>query len=172
MTASGGQPAESRNPEVWKPRRDNIVAETGHDAYRERGHIADPAVCPECRAVYLKGRWHWAPAPRGAAEHTCPACRRIADAYPAGFLSIGGPYFAAHRTELLNLVRNQETAEKDEHPLNRIMTLEEGSDGLEITTTDVHLPRRIGEALHDAHAGTIEVEYAEDDTVARVRWRR
>jgi hypothetical protein len=36
------------------------------------------------------------------------------------------------------------------------MQIEEQVDGILITTTDIHLPRRIGEALHRAYQGEIE----------------
>jgi hypothetical protein len=56
----------------------------------------------------------------------------------------------------LSIWRNLEQAEKQEHPLNRIMTIErEEPDTLVITTTDVHLPRRIGTAIHHAFHGDL-----------------
>ena len=48
--------------------------------------------------------------------------------------------------ELINLARNEEAAEKSEHPLNRIASIEQVDAGIVIKTTDIHLPRRIGEA--------------------------
>lgn len=38
-----------------------------------------------------------------------------------------------------------------EHPLSRIMGIERRPEGLVISTTDTHLPRRIGEALKHAY---------------------
>ena len=35
--------------------------------------------------------------------------------------------------------------EKREHPLNRIMAIEREGDALVVKTTDIHLPRRIGD---------------------------
>jgi hypothetical protein len=49
---------------------------------------------------------------------------------------------------------------------------DEGDDGLVITTTDVHLPRRIGEAVHHAFHGDLKVHYDEENYFARVDWHR
>ena len=55
-----------------------------------------------------------------------------------------GPVLSAHRKEVLGLVRNVEKAEREEHCQNRIMAIEESEkDALVVTTTDIHLPRRI-----------------------------
>ena len=41
-----------------------------------------------------------------------------------------------------------------------------------ITTTDVHLPRRIGEALKDAHQGELDVRFGDNEYSVRVVWHR
>jgi hypothetical protein len=41
-----------------------------------------------------------------------------------------------------------------------------------ITTTDIHLPRRIGEALHRAYEGDLDFHYEEEAYSIRVTWRR
>lgn len=41
-----------------------------------------------------------------------------------------------------------------------------------VTTTDVHLPRRIGEALHHAYAGDLDFHYDKDAYYVRVAWKR
>ncbi len=164
---------QARNVTPWTHPRQTAIADTGHDSYREREHFPEPTVCPGCHAVYEEGRWTWATAPGRAEEHVCPACRRIADDYPAGFLTLSGPFFALRHAEIVNLITNEAKAESLEHPLNRIMDMQESETGeLSVTTTDVHLPRRIGEVLHGAFRGELDYEYLEDETVARVSWRR
>ena len=63
----------------------------------------------------------------------CPACRRIADRYPAGEVLIGGTFAAAHRAEIESLVRHTADKEGGEHPLHRIMSLRRKAGGLEVT---------------------------------------
>jgi hypothetical protein len=73
---------------------------------------------------------------------------------------------------MLNVVRHQEARAKAEHPLERIMGIEDQESGILITTTDIHLARRIGEALHHAYHGELDFRYAEEGSILRVRWER
>jgi len=142
-----------------------------HDSYKLRKKLPEPTVCSRCGAVFHKGHWSWAARPARAHEVICPACHRIADRYPAGVLNLSGPFLTSHRREVLNAVRHQEREAKKEHPLCRIMGIEESDGQVEITTTDTHLPRRIGEALWHAYHGKLDLHYAEDARLLRVFWR-
>ncbi len=164
--------AQSKPPIVRKVRKDRRVQGPTDDTYRSRGKLPEPTVCPTCGAVYHDGRWTWAERPAGAHEETCPACHRTHDRYPAGFVTVSGPFFETHREEIVSLARNEESAAKAEHPLRRIMAIEEHPDRLVITTTDTHLPRGIGEALSRAYHGTLDLKYAEDQRLVRVAWAR
>lgn len=163
----------ARNVTPWTRPRQAVIADTGHDSYRDREHFPEPTVCTGCHAVFEEGRWTWAKPSKAADERVCPACRRIADDYPAGFLTLSGSFLDEHRTDILNLIENEANAESREHPLHRIMDMEDDeAGGLLVRTTDVHLPRRIGEALHGAFHGELDYEYLEDETVVRVTWQR
>jgi len=41
-----------------------------------------------------------------------------------------------------------------------------------ISTTDTHLPQRIGEALHHAYQGELHLRYSKDQQFIRVLWVR
>jgi hypothetical protein len=110
--------------------------------------------------------------PPAASNDLCPACHRIKDNYPAGEITLGGAFFAAHREEILRLVRNEGAAETAEHALHRIMGIEQGPAETVVTTTDIHLPRRIGHALEHAYKGEMEIHFDEEGHFARVKWRR
>lgn len=153
-------------------RRDRLLEESRHDAYKLRHKLAEPTVCPQCGAVFHTGRWQWLPRPAQAHEEKCPACHRIQDEFPAGFVTVGGAFFKEHREELLRLVRNEEARAKTEHPLKRIMKIEDQDDGTLITTTDIHLARGIGEALHHAYQGELDFHYHEQENLLRVAWER
>jgi len=71
---------------------------------------------------------------------------------------------------MIRLARHHEEAEKNEHPLNRIMSIEEDTHGIVINTTDIHLPRRIGEAVKRAFHGEIDAQFEEDGYFVRVNW--
>ena len=153
-------------------RRDNIFQERVHDTYKVKGKLSEPTVCPHCGAVYHEGRWQWLQAPTEAHQVTCPACHRVQDHYPAGFLTLQGAFFVAHRDEIMHLVHNTEEREKEAHPLKRIMAIEEKDETALITTTDIHLARGIGEAVHHAYQGELEFHYNQDENLLRVNWAR
>lgn len=153
-------------------RQDTILQERIDDAYKVKGKLPEPAVCPQCNAVYQKGRWQWIEAPANASPHTCPACQRIRDTYPAGYVTLEGDFFNSHRNEILQLIQNFEKKEKAGHPLQRIIAIEEQNGGLLITTTDIHLARGLGEAVHNACQGDLDYHYNENENLLRVYWSR
>ncbi|MBI5855080.1 MAG: ATPase [Nitrospirae bacterium] len=152
--------------------RTRMVQEVRHDTYKLRGKLKEPTVCRTCGAVFHKGRWTWGKKPAGASATTCAACARTHDRNPAGLLTVKGPYAREHRRELLNLARREERKANSEHPFSRIMTIEEAKDGFVVQTTDTHLARRIGEALHHAHDGTFTFRYREAAALLRAFWKR
>ena len=81
-----------------------------------------------------------------------------------------GSFAEAHKEEMLRLARHQEEVEKKEHPLNRIMSIEEDAEGITINTTDIHLPRRIGETIERAFHGKLAAHFEEDGYFVRVNW--
>jgi hypothetical protein len=156
------------------PHLQGRFAEHIHDPYKTRRKLQDPTTCRECGALYHKGRWTWpsSPTPADVPQQTCQACHRIRDRCPAGWLTVKGDFVNAHRDELFHTVRHQEQLEKSEHPLHRIMGVEDQEDGFVVTTTDIHLPRRIGEALRRAYHGSLDFHYDEEAYLLRVTWTR
>ena len=96
----------------------------------------------------------------------CPACEPIRERAPSGVLLLTGEIVVRHRDHVLGLARNEEVRLKAEHPSARIIKIEDRTDapeGVVITTTDPHLARRIGEALHHAHRDTFACRYEENE---------
>jgi hypothetical protein len=154
-------------------RRDRLIQEAVHDSYKNKGKLSDPTLCTECGAVFHGGRWQWLPKPEKKAEETvCPACHRIRDGFPAGYVTITGDFIAAHEEEIMQLMRNHEAREKAAHPLQRIMAIEKTKFSTVVTTTDVHLARGIGDALHHAYQGELEFHYNQQENLLRVNWSR
>ena len=150
-----------------------ILAEREHDPYRDRRKPGEPSACPDCGAVFHEGRWSWGEAPPAAHAQMCPACRRVRDRLPAGFLTLEGEFVTAHRTEIMGLVQAHARQVREEHPLQRLMGVEDREDGsCLLTTTDPHLARGLGEALHQAWRGDLAFHYEQGQTLLRVRWRR
>lgn len=153
-------------------RQDRLLKQKRHDAYRERGKLREPTICPECGALFANGRWCWATPPAKTNETLCPACRRTLDNLPAGYIELKGDFFREHYDEILNLTRNIEKQEKNERPLERIMAISDQKDHTMVTTTGVHIARRIGEALSRSYNGDFSFQYADEEKSIRVCWRR
>jgi NMD protein affecting ribosome stability and mRNA decay len=153
-------------------RKDRLVREKRHDVYRLEKKLPEPSKCIECGVVFTEGRWSWAEVPAVEKTTTCPACQRIADNVPAGILTLRGSFLEEHREEVIGLIRNVEALEKGEHPLERIMTLDDSADGLEVRTTGVHVARRIGDALGRSYQGDLSFTYGDGEKTIQVSWRR
>ena len=165
MKAGRGEPRSQR--------REQLQDDPRHDAYKSKGKLPDPTRCPECGVMFRKGRWTWSGEPGETAhEQLCPACQRIRDGYPAGYVSLVGEYLAAHRDEILNLAKNCEAKEKAEHPLQRIIAIKDIEGGVMVTTTDAHLARRIAENIHDACKGSLALQYNKEENLLRATWTR
>ncbi|MGA7802565.1 MAG: BCAM0308 family protein [Gammaproteobacteria bacterium] len=153
-------------------RRDRLLRELEHDPYKSKEKLPEPTQCPECRAFFHRGRWQWGEAPADAHQRLCPACQRTRDHVPAGLVTLSGAFFQEHREEIMQLVRNVEEKEKAEHPLDRIMEIEDRDDGVAMAFTDAHLARGVGEAVRHAYQGELELQYGQEDVLLRATWRR
>ena len=154
-------------------RKDRLIQDHVHDPYKSRRKPSEPSVCPACNAVFRAGRWQWANSwPADSRRELCQACQRVRDGYPAGLVTLRGGFVRAHKDEIINLVRNHEQGERNERPLHRIMKIEEGRTIIRIETTDIHLPRRIGEAMRRAFKGELTLRYEDDGCFVRVNWNR
>ena len=165
-TRSKTHPTASRVRESArnKPRRP--------DPYAPTGKLSEPAVCGGCGLSYRAGRWVRGGGASQAKRVTCPACRRIAEHYPAGIVRLTGPHARAHREEIERLIRHVEQREQRGHPLKRVIDLRTTRSGLEVTTTDAKLARAIGVAVRRAHHGELDYDWSAVESVMRVDWKR
>jgi len=149
-----------------------VVEQDEFDSYKTKGKLPEPTACPDCGVVFHQGRWQWLPAPANAHQTSCPACHRIRDQIPAGYVSLSGDFFAAHEQEILKLIQNHATKEKAAHPLQRLMDIEKTKHGTQVTTTDIRLARGIGVALQHAYQGELEFHHNPEHNLLRVNWAR
>ena len=141
-----------------------------NDPYQRQQKLPDGTMCSDCRAVYRRGRWQLGSEGSPVHQVRCPACRRIVEHLPAGILTLHGDFAHRHKDRMLDLARHEEAAERKEHPLNRIGDVAESAQGIVIHTTDIHLPRRIGEAIRRAFHGSIDMDFDENSYFVRVDW--
>lgn len=162
-----------RTSDVTGRRRDRLLQEAVHDPYMAAAKPDEPSVCRECGVVFSEGRWRWSPElPTDAAYALCPACQRLRDRVPAGFLSLSGNFFRKHRDDIMHLVENTVDTQQKEHPMKRLMSIEDSDGGVVVTFTDIHLPRTVGTAIERAYDGELEIRIAEEASIARVYWSR
>ncbi|MCU7936865.1 MAG: ATPase [Candidatus Thiodiazotropha sp. (ex Dulcina madagascariensis)] len=155
-------------------RRDRLLKARSLDAYRSDRKLPDPTLCQVCGAVFSGGRWQWRETlPEEAKETRCPACQRIHDRVPAGYLILKGDFFNAHRQEIMRLIHNHVEKQRTQHPLQRIIDTQTLASGdVEITFTEFHLPKGVGEAVRSAYQGELLVHYPDESGQVRVSWTR
>lgn len=156
------------HPVRWSPFPVEHIA----DRYKQPAAAPALATCPVCHAVFMRGHWQWRAVPSGAVRLVCSACARIADNMPAGRVVLAGDFEAAHRHEILALVRNREAGLRAQHPMERLMSVQSDNQGTTIATTGVHLARDVGNAIHHAYRGKLTIDYDHAETELHVNWRR
>jgi NMD protein affecting ribosome stability and mRNA decay len=126
--------------------------------------------CTECGLVQHAGKWYRG-APPLAELHAgiCPACQRVRERYPAGTIHVH-PGFLEHKAEVLQIIRNVERAEKAEHPLERLMDVEESGGRLVVTTTGIHIARQIAHKLARRFHQKARIRYARQEDLIHVDW--
>jgi hypothetical protein len=160
------------NFSISKRRKDRLIKDNRKDVYIDQFVMKEPAICSKCNALYSSGRWTWKTTEMAASKTTCPACRRINDNYPAGYIEIKGSFFRAHSADIINLINNTGELEKNERPLERIIYITEKDNKTVIATTGIHIARRIGEALKRSYQGSYSFQYANGEKSIRVFWER
>jgi len=156
---------------IFKQDRARIFKDERTDTYREKQKYKEPTRCPNCGALYIEGRWTWDETSEKVHEARCPACKRIEDKYPAGFLELRGDLYRKQKGEILHMIRNIEKTENSEHPLERIIEINEQKEYTAITTTGIHLARRLGKALQNAYQGDLDISFDAENFI-RVTWQR
>jgi len=89
-------------------------------------------------------------------------------------LEVEGGFAVSRRAEILALLHNIEQNQRLEHPLKRIMDVEEREEGFCVTVTDAKLALAFGKALQQAYAGELEhpPTASDKENLTRVHWRR
>ena len=136
------------------------------DSYRPQGKL-HPAVCTQCHATEWQGRWRWdEPAP-DLAPVVCPACERIRDGAAAHVIELSGalpPWW----NEVRGMIGNVERAEVLEHPMERIMKVAVGDDKVSVSTTGLHIARRLVAAIVRRWRRQVRLQFGE--TVTAIEW--
>ena len=150
------------------------------DSYLPRGASRSISVCEGCRSVYMNKRWYadgdiaqTASKKPGTMIMVCPACLKIRDNFPGGIVTLKGDYVLPHKTDLMNLIRNEEERARGLNPLERVIAVKEnGHGGIVISTTNEKLAQRIGRSIKKAFHGEVAYHWSHDTKLVRVDWVR
>jgi len=83
-----------------------------------------------------------------------------------GIVEFTGAFAGVHRQELLNRIRNVEKQTQEERPLERIIQVKEGKEGIVVSATTEHLVARIGKSVQRDFGGELNLRYAPEDKFA------
>ncbi len=152
---------------------------TSLDPFASDKALKEPALCKGCQSYLHHKRWlnnpetyqqlksdprvHWV---------TCPACRKIAEGYPEGIVTLRGSYLWKHEDEIRRLLKNVETESFDRNPQERIIRQSQKEEQIIIETTEQSLAEHLGRVLHRAHQGELNIHWAEGADICRVNWER
>lgn len=135
--------------------------------------------CKKCGVVYRQKRWIMDPveleqvkADPAAGRIVCPACQRMADEVPGGFLTLTGDYLRQHEVEILELIKNTESRSRMKNPLGRIMSISQEDGVLTILTTEDKLAQKLGKDVYKAHSGQLNYQWSHTENYVRVDWKR
>lgn len=148
------------------------------DPYLPSSGSRGTAVCRVCGSIYHHKRWDLEPTVHlgdptlAVVRVVCPACRKIRDRFPGGIVTLRGDFLRAHKDQVLRLVRNVERRASEVNPLQRIISIRDWGDGLEIRTTNERLAQRIGRELERACKGEVTYRWSRDNKFVRVEWNR
>jgi NMD protein affecting ribosome stability and mRNA decay len=148
-------------------RRPRVSKSTHHDTYARRAKNEGAVVCKRCGVVHHGGKWSWGKAAGETRAGLCPACERIRDHYPAGTIRLDKGLLE-FRDEIKHLIANVEELEKVEHPLERVMDIQESANGMVVTTTGLHVARRITSKLERRFHKKARIRYPKEQSLMQV----
>jgi len=136
-------------------------------------------VCPECGAVYARGRWTTSADARTrrlaklARPALCHACQMAERHQTRGYLTLRGAFLAAHEPEIEALLENEAARAAEDNPLGRILEWDRAIPGaLTVSTSTEHLVERLGRAVHHAFGGEIDYGFSHANKFAHAYWVR
>lgn len=142
------------------------------------GRLAEPVVCERCGAVFQGRTWRRASAnrPRGAAAiagvewRTCPACDQVDHEEYLGRVILRGPFASGQEAAIRRRVRNVAARAEFTQPERRIVSIEAGTNRLEILTTSQKLAHRIAHEVEKAFGGRASYKWSDDGSLD-ASWR-
>ncbi len=142
------------------------------------GRLTVMKICPSCYAVCVDQRWLFDEKVRAKGEkerskkELCPGCDRVSKGRVDGVVHLKGNFLAHHKDEAKHLIRNVAERKLHKNIAARICHFEEKDDEIVIETTDKALAERLGKEFEKAYSGTLDIQWPQSDSFARVYWQR
>jgi hypothetical protein len=155
-------------------KRTRMVYPQRQDEFEATVKFSEPAMCAECGNIFERGRWtnNKMYPTKDVFQTKCPACQRRDGHRPAGEVKLKGPFVHEHYDEILGRVRRIERKERATHPVEQIMSITDEPDFTGISTSGIHLARRIGDALRHSYKGELAYSYGKGEKSIQVTWER
>lgn len=152
---------------------------TSVDPFVSDEGIQEPALCESCKSYFHHKRWMNDPETYSQLKSDpnahwliCPACKKIAEGYAEGILTLCGSYLWEHEDEILRLLKNEEAKASGRNPQERIIRMARQVDDLVVETTEQRLAEHLGRVLHRAHQGDLKIHWGAGPEICRVNWER
>lgn len=169
---------------MTQPSRKRGVEEKGQrtarstDVYMSKDGM-EVSYCTKCGVINRQKRWIMDPLELALLKEdpsvgkiVCPACLKMQDKVPGGFLTLSGSYLSKHETEILELIKNTEEKSRNKNPLGRIMEIKQEGDVLTLLTTLDKLAEKLGKEVYKAHSGELNHQWSHGENYVRVNWKR
>ncbi len=138
-------------------------------------------ICPECSSVYYQKSWHHAL--EGDKHFTenkhvkfvvCPADKMIKTKQFEGQIILENvPEIL--RGDLFNLIENMGERAFRRDPMDRVISIKDGKNALEVLTTENQLAVRIAKKIRDSFKnkmkGSWTIKYSEREDPVRIIWK-
>lgn len=145
--------------------------------FADRPEPPAPAICQRCHAYRETDHWryderrnHELKGQPDVHVTLCPGCLRIERRLYEGEVTIRHNWNGVDKTEVLNLIHNEEARERITNPTARIALMEDRGEEIYLLTTTQFLAKRIGIELRKAYKGSLKVSPLPRERFSRVLW--
>lgn len=133
-------------------------------------------ICQECNSVFFDKAWHHRleeekdshlKSSKKIKFELCPACEMARDNLFEGEIIIklkeGSEKF---KTDILNTINNSDKQAMERDPMDRILRIEEKTDGIHVFTSENQLAVKMGKKLRTSfNGGKMEIQHTGEDLI-------
>lgn len=134
-------------------------------------------LCRECNSVFFDKAWHhrlgeekdshFLKSGKKIKFELCPACKMARDNLFEGELIIKLKEESEKlKTNILNTINNSDKQARERDPMDRILRIEEKTDGIHVFTSENQLAVKIGKKLKSSfNGGKMDIQHTGEDLI-------